>query len=841
MTGLLPVLFFLSGLCALVYEVVWTRWLGLVFGNFMTATAVVLAVFMAGLAIGSAVIGRFADRLPPARAVRLYGGLEALLAGAAAVSPLLLGTFPALYPKIAVAGSPVLGRLLLSIPVLLVPAFLMGGTLPALVRALAAERPAALGPLYAVNTAGAAAGPLLAAFVLLPAAGMTRTLLGIAALNAAVAGVALWLAGRWPESGPGEPAREDRRAFPLPDLLPLGLGFWSGMLALACEVALIRQVKLTITGGSVYGLAIVLSAFLVGMSVGAAILRRFPPRTPGGGLVAFAGAMGVVYVFSLMTPFWDLVPLALVRLWAATESFSVLSVFNCATVFALTMLPAAAFGYALPALSAGLAFPGPRSIGRLFAVNTAGAATGALLAGFVLLPVLGLSRSLLAIGGGAIAAAAGAVAFAPAGAWRFAALAAAPVLLGLLPVMPRPDPAVMNAGMYNRAAHYVPGKEWKHGLRKYVHEHGVVVFERDGLFGHVVVRRHPGWISFSVDGKPDGSSALGDMKTQAGSTHLAALVHPRPRKALVIGLGTGISAGSLGLHPEVGRMDVVEIEPVQVAVARIFDRHNYGVLRDPRLKVHFDDARHWLALRSEGYDIIVSEPSNLFVQGMVNLYTREFFSQARARLNPGGVLVVFAHYYQTDPDGIRGLLRTFLEAFPQATYWVHDTGDSFLLGVNGDLQCDLGEWERRIRNPMIRGDLARIGISSPLDLLAGYLWGPREMAEFAGDGSVCTDDFPYLEFATARVRWSQAGTKANLTMLIGAPVRDPVPLGRETAALRVELGDAYFRQAWMNRARREYQRALELQPGFPSARKKLKLMEKIEREFRERESRGSSS
>ncbi len=818
--ALLP-LFFLSGMCALVYELVWTRWLGLIMGNFLTATSVVLAIFMTGLAIGSYSFGRLAARFSPAGGVGLYALLEAGLAVLAALSPLLLSTTSGIYPELARAMPLLSVRAGLSAIVLLAPTILMGGTLPALVRALSAARPDLLGPVYAVNTAGAAIGPLLGAFVLMPALGMVRTLLFMAAVNASLAAAAYWISRRWPEkaAAPEQAAAGAEEKGGPAWSAAYGLAFVSGMLALALEVGLTRQVQLLITGGSVYGLAIVLAAFLVGMSLGAAGARRFPPADFRGAMLAYAAALCGIYIFSLSTPFWDLIPPAMAGVWSSAEGFTYRMSLNFGLVFLLLLFPAACFGYALPSLAAALPSPGPASVGRLFAANTVGATLGALSAGFWLLPGLGLSRALLAIGG--VAAAASGAAFFSGGVFgkRWLPAVILPPALGLLFLLPRPDGAVMNSGAYNRPGMFLPGMQRVGATpRELMHWQGKIIYEEDGYFGHIAVRAAgPKYLTFVVNGKPDGSTTPGDLLTQVLSAHLGLWLHPDPRRVLLVGLGTGVSAGSVSLHRGIQELHVAEIEPVQLKVAEIFSQHNYNVLEFPKLVMHLDDARHVLLTREERYDVILTEPSNLFVSGMVNLYTREFFELARQRLSPGGVLLVFVHYYQASAADLKGVYRTFSDVFPSACCWLHGGGDCFLVGIKGGLAIDLADWERRWKEKWVGADLRRVDVNSPLDIAKYYLWGPEELGAYAGEAKICTDDYPYLEFTSARVPWGNDISAANRASMLNFEVKDPLPLKGETAGLRVKLGEAFLSRGRLARARIEFSRALALDPGVPGA------------------------
>jgi len=833
-----------TGMCSLVYQILWIRWLGLALGNFTTATTTVIAVFMAGLAIGNLVFGRVAARIRPEAGLKLYAAMEGTLAGLATLSTLLLSSWSPITRTVT-AFSAGLPSLLAACAVLLLPpTVLMGGTLPVLVRALSAGSPPSLGRLYAVNTFGGMLGPVLAAFVLIPALGLTLTMWSACAVNAVAAYAAYRLSRGRPvveaggENKPGGSPPVPEIPGGYPSYLAYVLAFASGFLSLALEIALTRQVILTVTGGSVYGLSLVLSAYLGGMALGAWLVRRYPPRGPRAALAAFAAAQAVVWVFVLTTPVWDRIPAFMVPFWLTHMPFGLRMLADFALIFFLLVLGATALGYALPAL-AGLLGGSAGQIGVLFGANTFGSVAGTVLGGFVLLPTLGLHLTLMGLGSLAIllAASAGVIVLAgparPARFWiaatgdrkagvRQALLAAAGPLFAVLALAcPEPDRINMSLGLYNRPELYPSGMHTSspnHRARR-----GLIAFQQDGPTGRIAVWESdpPRLMSFLVNGKPDGSNGLSDLYTQIGSVHFAALSHPAPHRALVIGLGTGISAGSLARHREVGEIRVLEIEPAMLAVARLFREHNGGVLDDPKVRVSLDDARHFLEIDDSRWDLVFSEPSNLFVSGMVNLYTVEFYRAVRRRLAPGGMFLQWIHYYQMHPADVRGALNTFRSVFPETTYWINPFGDSFALGSDGRQAIDVGDWMRRVSRPEIAEDLGRIGLTKPIDILGFFLWGPGDLERYAGGAAVCTDDFPFLEFTAPRTRWSKTEPlDVRLAMQAFGPL-DPVPLSRETAALRVRLGDLFRARHSVERSKAEYRRALELDPGSRTARRGL--------------------
>lgn len=825
MRRLILFLFTLSGMCALVYELVWARWLGLVLGNFATASALVISTFMVGLALGNAVIGKVACGRPPGSALRAYGALEAGVTGLAGLSPLVFSSSGPVYPLLAEISSAPTVRPLVCAALLLPPTFLMGGTLPAMVQALSATSPGALGPLYSLNTLGGALGPLLAAFLLIPALGLRDTLWIACLLNAAVAAGALVLAARrsfTPEfrDTPSVACANYGDLNP-PAWIPGLFAALSGFVALGFEIGLTRLAVLTITGSSVYGLAIILSTFLSGLALGAWFVRRHPPRHASAALGAFALAQALVWLFSLSTPFWDRLPPLMVRVWWSSLPFGALTAMNFALLFLLLLALTAASGFALPALAGALPLGSSAAVGRLFAANTLGAVLGALVTGFLLLRFLGLNLTLLALGTLALLTAGAAAAIAHPRDSR-TLLLTVPLLATLPVALPSPDPSVLNAGMYNRPDIFKPGDEHPGLTSADIARHlGTIVYQRDGLTARVAVRQSPGGdLVCVVNGKVDGSTNRADMFTQVLMAHIPALAHPHPRAALVIGLGTGVTAGSLAQHPSIEVIDVVEIEPLQAEVARIFDRHNHGVVDHPKVVLHFEDARRFLLTEGQRYDLIVSEPSNLWVSGMVNLFTREFYESSRERLNAGGIFFQWIHYYRVSGEDLRSLLRTFRDVFPEATLWAHGYGDAFILGRNGRSAIGVSAWNERAARPEIAGDLKRLGLE-PSDLFGFFLWGPGDLERYAGSGPLCTDDAPNLEFSTARLRYSEREVKGLRREMQSFGPLDPVPLAHETADQRLRMAVLFLKEGSMARARAEYRRALDLDPQSREARRGL--------------------
>jgi spermidine synthase len=726
--------------------------LGLVFGHTVYAVTTVLAAFMAGLGMGSLLFGHGAARFRDP--VRVYGIVEIGIGVSAAITPWLLGLIASAHVSLHRDGNPPGDafstlRFLLTFALLLIPTTLMGGTLPLLSQAIVRRGETmarSAGLLYAINTFGAVLGVALAGYSLLPWLGNRATLTTAAAANVAVGLVALLysVGARAVSRPPARAAHSLADTGPVPAWPVVALAI-SGAASMVYEVAWTRALSLVI-GSSTYAFTAMLLAFLVGIAGGAALyawLRGARPATA----TTFATlqmAIGGAVVTALLV-FERMPELFLIGLtWSDSPRVvqGVQLAVSAAVLLPSTLLIGATFPCAVGAMGGGPTLAG-RRIGQLYAGSTLGAIGGTMLAGFVLVPTVGM-HSTITIGAASnflLGAALLARSSLPAARrWRVAVgsgLAGLAILF--LPIW---DLAAMSSGPAVYAKRYLEARGAPPARE--------ILFYRDGPSATVAVERAAGFASLLVNGKADASTAPTDMTTQLMLGHLPLLLHAAPRAVLVIGFGSGITAGAVARHP-VERLDVVEIEPAVLEASAFFREEHGDVLADPRVRVAVTDARTFLPTTATRYDVITSEPSNPWIGGVASLFTLEFFRLARERLQPGGIMLQWIHAYSLLAEDLQMVVETFRTVFPATSIWQVNRGDFLLLGRVTSTPLDLQAIKiRHETNPALRGDLERIGVRGWAGVLGYFALGEGDSARYAEGARVNTDDRLTLEFSAPR-------------------------------------------------------------------------------------------
>lgn len=759
--------FFLSGAAGLIDQVVWSKALGLIFGHTAYAIATVLAVFMAGLAAGSAWIGRRSE--PSRRPIALYAWLEFGVAASAALSLAGLTGVRALYVAAYPYASRHAGALLAlrfagSALVLFLPTFLMGGTLPVLVRGVthtAAQLGQRVSRLYWINTAGAVAGTVMAGFLFLPTLGLHRTL-GIAvALNFIAGGLALIISREEKAGPPPVDSRllnpETNSPFALPpassEFLLVSFAL-VGATAMSYEIAWTRLLS-TQLGSSTYAFTLMLGTFLTGIVAGSALFENWKRnRRPSTIIFAVTQTVTALAALAFLIVFTHLIEVLPPILRATHESFRGLVLAQFVTS-ALAMLPTAiVFGFNFPAVIVLIAGPKSESgsgagaaVGRAYAWNTLGAIAGAIAAGFWLMPQLGSFR-LLALTAALNLMLAAAISWKSAlrPKWQITAVAgnlllvAATLVIGFSNYFYDPAVASFNTLMYwNLYDRPLTLRENAHALD--------ILYFHDGLNANISVARTGDYVALRTNGKVDASNH--DSTTQLLLGHLGALAHA-PRRVLLVGFGSGMTASALVGYPELERLDVVEIEPSVVEAAPFLASLNRNVLLDPRVRVTFDDARNFLFTTREKYDLIISEPSNPWIAGVAALFTREFYAAVHGRLAPGGLFVQWMQAYSLYPEDLQMLFATFLDEFHGATLWHGDAPDLILMAPGPPPGEILMRAQSLYGLPRLHGDFAQLGMQDGEGLFGFYLLDDAGLRKFSAGARINTDDRTLLEYHAPR-------------------------------------------------------------------------------------------
>jgi len=797
-------LFIISGACGLVYEVTWARYLALFLGNTTLAHMCVLAAFMGGLALGSILIGRMTAVFR--RPLAVYGVLELIIGLYAVASPAIIGSAKSLTLSAASgmeAGSAAwLGlKLLVSILVLLLPTFLMGGTFPILMeyfqpRSSSSEDKSEW--LYLVNCAGAVVGTILAGFRFIPHHGLRHTLMGIGAGNAALGLFAIVIAfiGSAQITTRKTAPEESRKVFSHPLALPVYAAIGaSGLASMIYELVWIRIFAVTL-GSSTYSFTLMLSAFITGISLGSLAvgmigwLRRNP-------LLSFALAeVAIALTVVLTMPLYERLPYVFWK-WASLlnrtpQAYGLFNVAKYSLCFAVMALPTFFFGMTLPLAIKCIAHRDER-IGRdsgfVYGANTLGTLIGALLTGLVLIRVFGLRHSLeFAIVVNELAA----VLLLSVSSLTYRRAAAGTVcvaVLALIAVSPKWNPMSFVVGSFR--FYTSPPATWQ----QYASFFPLLKteFYRESDDGVVAVTWNGTDLSLYINGKADASSYT-DLPTQILLGQLPVFFKPDSRDALVVGLGSGVSANSILTHPDM-TVDCVEISPAVVDAADVFSEVNGSVSANERFHLIRDDARSYVAATHKKYDIVSSEPSNPWIAGIGNLFSLEYYREVDSILKPHGIMAQWIQGYEISDTLILAIVRTMRTVFPYV-YIFRGNGsetesDFIVLASREPLTPVFEVMQERLKSDLVAEDLERISVDSLPALLGRQMFGPESAAALSGDsGVVNSDDRPVLEFYAPKAQYLNSPSKlfvsedrrlAGGTELFVAQYLRGKPLSREIA------------------------------------------------------------
>ncbi len=798
MVALAGLLFFLSGVAALIYQVAWVRSFSLIFGGSHLAVTTVLSVFMGGLALGARILGK--ERWNKGRPLALYGGLELGVGGSALLCMGLLHIYPWIYPPLAhLAGDNrvvlSLVRVVFAVGAMLLPATLMGGTLPVLARLATGYhigRGRRLAALYGLNTLGAMTGAWLSGFVLLQTLGVQNTVRTAVAINVLVGVAALLLAGRMPLSP--DRSTEPQETSPAPAGAPLlhprhlrrlvllGIGV-SGFCALGYEVLWTRMLTMVL-GTSVYSFTIMLTAFLAGIALGSEAFELWQRkrRTPLATLPLLRGLGGVQLCIGLValavTIGMQALPATapLMQSWlmgARQEEFAARQSASLLVALVYMAAPALLMGAAFPwagVLYARLRGSAGQAVGEVLTSNTLGAILGAALSGFALVYALGVERALqtlvlMNIGAGLVLMVSDPTRTRRGRGWLAAGVVAA-LWLALVSHPDRLrfwDQAFFAIYQNNHRVAFETPEKAADALAN-----TDVLFYAEGVQETISVIRPKGSQNQAllVNSRVEASSVPQDVQCQRTLGHLPMLLHPNPQKVFVLGTGTGMTLGATAAHPQVERIVLAEIEPLVLGATRTFGDYNHQVLDDPRLQVVFDDGRNFLNTTSEKFDVITADPIHPWSGGAAYLYTDEYFRSVAQHLNPGGVACQWLPLYELDAADLRSVLKTFHANFAHVLVWV-TLADAELVGSNRPFILDPDALARRLAVPALSRDLAPVHMATVEDFLSYFVAGTTAVEKISRDGVLNTDDNLWLEFHAPRSMGMGQLTGANVELLSG--------------------------------------------------------------------------
>jgi spermidine synthase len=755
-TLLLPLillLFFASGCAALIYEVVWYQLLALAIGSSAISLGILLATFMGGLCLGSYFLPRLVR--PEQHPLRVYGVIEF---GIGVFGLLVLWGLPIVdrfYVAGVQGGMPgMMMRGLLAALMLLPPTFLMGASLPAISRFIASTRRGVTwwGWLYAGNTIGAVLGCMLAGFWLLRLHDQAVATYAAVAINFLTAAASFALAQASPAVSL---ALDDTNDAPIPSrseaeeepggaaAVYLAIAI-SGAAALGAQVVWTRYLAM-LFGQTVYAFSAILAVFLAGLAIGggigALLLRWIKPRPAlaWSQLLLACAIAYAAYIINQILPWmeeirtlngWEMA-------WTDVRRAGM-------AILPGALLWGASFPFALAAAGSGSSDPA-RPVARVYAANTFGAILGALSASLLLIGSIGSHLTqqiilvLVALGGlvllvpmlkrqGAVAAAC-----------VSAAVAGVGVMAWTLPKQP---------GEMIAFGHQIPS------LSPYAQ----VIETAEGRTSSVAITRvQDGNLQISVGGHVEATTIPFDMSLQRMIGHIPALMHPNPQKVLGIGFGAGVSAGSFTFHPAVKSITVVELEPKVPPISHKYfgNPFNNNVRTDPRTRLIFDDGRHFMMTTKETFDIIASDPIDVWVKGTAGIYSTDYFRKVKERLNPGGYFTLYVPLYESSEETLRTEFATFFEVFPNGTVWANLANgygyDLVLMGPKdpGPIKIDIDQMEQRLRQPhyvRLAQSMNFIGFPSATEMYATYLGDADSMREWLKGAQLNTDRNMRLQY-----------------------------------------------------------------------------------------------
>ncbi len=788
MRKLILFLFFASGISGLIYEIVWSRIFTLLFGNTTYAISTVLTAFMAGLAAGSFIFGRIADKIQNSdSAIRnpqstifiksplmLYAILELCIGISALLVPSSLSILDNFYISIMVDSLPSAFysnsvRFLISFFILFIPATLMGGTLPVLSRFFI-HKMEDLGwnvaIIYAVNTLGAVIGCFMTGYMFIATIGVKNTTLLAVFINIAVGIVAMVIAIRSSHQSPvtshqspdrrqkTEVKSQNSRLSTLDSRLLLFFFGLSGFTSLSYEILWTRAFSLTFYS-TVYLFSNILTVFLLGIGIGSLVFTRFinpssPPFNKGGqgeidlvrvfGIIEFL--IGMCALLSII--FFQWLPFGINNISLLFDEMTWQK--NILITFIINL-----FVMFIPTLLMGLTFPLigrlytdnlnllGRKIGDVYSINTIGSIIGSFMSGFILIPFLGVQKGILFVSFVNLIIGIIIIFKSPAGVsgLKWPGLASAVIILA---VFGKIATAGINMGVgYSVNGNIIFSKEDVSGTVK-------VIEDETTRFRTLMVNNY-------------SLATSGDVAVRFG--HIPLLLHNKPEDVLVISLGSGITVGAVGWHP-VKNIECVEIVPSVRDAAELFEKENHNILKDPRLRLTIWDGRNYVLMTKNRYDVIISDLFQPDSAGTGNLYSKEHYQNCRDRLKNGGLMAQWLPLYQLSTEDLKVIMATFSRVFPHVTVWYGDINSAkptlLLLGSESPLKVNMTQLQEKMRQEGIISDI--IEKDNPFAFMSFFIMNENSISKFVAQGFspevINTDDKPYIEFSAPKYIWKRS-------------------------------------------------------------------------------------
>jgi spermidine synthase len=768
-------LFFISGMVALIFQVVWLKELVLIFGNTIWAVSTLLTAFMAGLAFGSWFFGKKAAKFN--FPLKVYGILEGIIGIFGLITIWAFHYLPYLYiPLYSLSNeNPILMgffKFLLAFLILIIPTTCMGGTLPLLAHQFGTKEGETdsgnIGVLYSMNTFGAVAGVLLTAFYLIPLLGLKKTIILGAILNGIIM-IVVWvitihsskkiklnaLSSDWPVQDGKFPDKK----------WVLWIYLLAGFSALGYEVIWNRILVLH-TGSSVYAYSIMLAIYLLGLALGAAIMSHWSQK--------IKNPLKILSIIQLLIAF-DLILLifqfehlsstlvSLAKLMGVENYFSFVVILFIA-IFQILIIPTFLFGATFP-LVVRIYVNDKKHIGKqtglLYSYNTVGNILGSFCTGFILVPYLGAQLGLLVLASinlwaGIIILYKYSQVF-----WKKTVVAfiLAAVFFSGYFGLTKKNQVILSAGIFQSSSE----------------EKVKLLFFKEDIYATVTIEEIETPVNKFRRVCLNGVNVAGDspdlFTIQKMQGHLPLLLHANPKSVLHIGFGSGGTAWSVSRHP----VETIKIAEISRSIidetSTYFQDINHNVLSDPRVQVSIMDGRNYILAKDETFDVILSDSIHPRFSGNGSLYTYEYYQLLKKRLNPGGVVSQWLPFYTLTPENFQMIIKSFQQVFPYTYVWfVNNTINDFVI-VTGQLttpDIDFKNIENRLQIPQVKADLKEILCDNPFKILDFYLFSNEQVVQFVGDVSLHTDDNMAIEYLSGRILDRQTSSMENFTRLFHA-------------------------------------------------------------------------